>query len=552
MSKKNITNKLSFIVNVVLYLRVSSEEQAKYGFSIDNQRVDCTNFAERNGYHVVKVFIDDGKSAKDLNRPEAREMLSYCGKAKNHVDAIIVWRLDRLTRNTMDYHGEIRPFLEKHDIKLLSATEPNNDTIEGELFRNIGIDFAEYERKVIGKRTLAGMRQKASLGEYPHKAPLGYNNITLDDKKTKVIVIDKEKAPFIEMAFKYYDSGMYSLRSLTKKLYEEGFTNAKGNKVAKTCIERILKNKFYTGVFEYEGKIIENAKHPAIISKELFYRVQERLIDPNKVRKHDIEFAYTGGLITCGSCGLQVTAELKRDRSGNPKYIYYHCTGNRGGNCKSKSILEEKIDMAISELTKLIVIPSDLKDAILNRLKRIHEQKYEYSETKKNAINQRINFYDKKCDAILDLYARGDITYEKWKADNLVCQAEKDKLLLQLNEINELDKQFYEKTDMLLGFTENVHEYFKKGDARQRRRILEIISEEVTYKDGELNIKLKPIFQSIVENQFISAQKMANNRNVEIGIIKGSEAPSDPRNEKISPGWTRTNSLPVNSRLLRH
>jgi site-specific DNA recombinase len=163
MAKKKLPNKLSMIVNVVLYLRVSSEEQAKYGFSIDNQRIDCTNFAERNGYHVVKVFTDDGKSAKDLNRPEAKEMLSYMGKSKNHIDALIVWRLDRLTRNTMDYHGEIRPFLDKHNIKLLSATEPNDETIEGELFRNIGIDFADYERKVIGKRTLAGMKQKASL-----------------------------------------------------------------------------------------------------------------------------------------------------------------------------------------------------------------------------------------------------------------------------------------------------------------------------------------------------------------------------------------------------
>ena len=88
-------------------------------------------------------------------------MLSYMGKSKNHIDALIVWRLDRLTRNTMDYHGEIRKFLEKHDIKLLTATEPNDETIEGELMRNIGIDFAEYERKVIGKRTLASMKQKA-------------------------------------------------------------------------------------------------------------------------------------------------------------------------------------------------------------------------------------------------------------------------------------------------------------------------------------------------------------------------------------------------------
>ena len=550
MSKKKLPNKLKMILNVVLYLRVSSEEQAKYSFSIDNQKEECIRFAEREGYHVIKIFIDEGKSAKDLNRPEAREMLSYCGKAKNRVDAIIVWRLDRLTRNTMDYHGEIRPFLEKHDIELLSATEPNNNSIEGELMRNIGIDFAEYERKVIGKRTLAGMKQKASLGQYPHKAPLGYKNITLNEK-TKIIEVDKERAPYIEQAFKLYDSGLYSIRSLTKKLYDDGFRNAKGNKVAKSCIERILKNIFYTGVFEYEGTIRENAQHSAIISKELFYRVQDRLIDPNKIRKHEIDFAYTG-IINCGHCGCQITAEAKKDRHGEYKYIYYHCTGNNGGDCKRHWITEEVLNDAISEVIKHIVIPSNLKEEILKRLKLLHEKKYEYSENKRNNINQRINFYERKIKTILNLYSNEDMTYEQWKAENQECLAQKDKLIIQLNEMNELDRQFYEKTDMLLGFTENVHEYFQKGNSQQRRRILEIISDEVTFKNGELNIKLKPLFQSIVENQYISAQKMNKNRNTETGIIKGFEAPSDPLNEKFSPGWTRTNSLPVNSRLLRH
>lgn len=550
MAKKKLPNKLSMIVNVVLYLRVSSEEQAKYGFSIDNQRIDCTNFAERNGYHVVKVFTDDGKSAKDLNRPEAKEMLSYMGKSKNHIDALIVWRLDRLTRNTMDYHGEIRPFLDKHNIKLLSATEPNDETIEGELFRNIGIDFADYERKVIGKRTLAGMKQKASLGQYPHKAPVGYINITNPDK-TKSIVIDKDRAFFVKSAFNLYDSGQYSLRSLTKKLYDDGFRNKKGNRLAKSCIERMLKNIFYTGVFEYEGTIRENAQHPAIISKELYYRVQDRFRDSNKTRKHDIDFAYTG-LINCGHCGCQLTAELKKDRRGNPKYIYYHCTGNRGGDCHKDWTSEETLDNAISEVIKLIVIPMGVRENIVKGLKTIHEKKNDYSEQVKNNLLQQIKRLDNRIEQAYNDKLDGIRSYDEWKPLNDKWTAERDKLYIQLNGMNELDKQFYQKTDMLLGFTENVHEYFKKGNFDQRRRILEIISDGITYKDGELNIKLKPVFQSIVENQYISAQKMSNNRNTETGTIKGVEAPSTPLNEKFSPGWTRTSNPSINSRMLRH
>jgi len=466
------------------------------------------------------------------HRPQAQELLSFCGKKKNNIDAVIVWRLDRLSRNNTDYHGEIKPLLEQKGIKLLSATEANNDTIEGELMRNISMDFAEYERKLIGVRTLAGMKEKAAQGQYPHKAPIGYKNVTMSDKSKKII-IDEDRAFYIKRAFNLYDSGLYSLKSLTKNLQDDGLRNAKGNKIPKSSVEKILKNIFYTGVFEYEGTIRENAQHPAIISKELYYRVQDRLIDPNKRRKHNIDFAYTG-LIRCGQCGYQLTGEIKKDRHGEYKYIYYHCTGYKGGDCKRDYITETKIDKAISEITKLIVIPKDIREDVAKALKIVHEKKNDYSEQAKSKIFQHIITLEKRIENAYTDKLDGVISYEQWKRNNVKWQIEKDKLYLQLNEMKELDKQFYEKSDLLLGFTENVHEYFSKGSANQKRRILEIIAEEITYKDKELNIKLRPIFQTIVENQRIFAQNFGKYRNTEKGINKGVETNSTPKYRKNS------------------
>ena len=103
--------------------------------------------AKREGYTVVGTYIDEGKSAKNIDRPELQAMIDFCDKNANMVSAIIVWRLDRLSRNTTDYHGTLLPLLSKKGITLLSATEPNSKTAEGELMRNIGVSFAEYERK---------------------------------------------------------------------------------------------------------------------------------------------------------------------------------------------------------------------------------------------------------------------------------------------------------------------------------------------------------------------------------------------------------------------
>ena len=149
----------------VIYARVSSEEQAKHGFSIENQKKVCIEFAENSGYFVDKVFVDEGKSAKNLERPEIQELIAYCSKKKNDIKAVVIWRLDRISRNNTDYHGILRPLLAKKGIKLLSATESNVETIEGELMRNIAMNFAEYERQVTVTRTLAGLRQKAEQGE---------------------------------------------------------------------------------------------------------------------------------------------------------------------------------------------------------------------------------------------------------------------------------------------------------------------------------------------------------------------------------------------------
>ncbi len=343
----------------VIYARVSSEEQAKHGFSIENQKKVCTEFAQKNNYFIDKIFVDEGESAKNLNRPEIQKLMNYCNKKKNEIKAVVIWRLDRISRNTTDYHGVLRPLFERKGIRLLSATEANVDTLEGDLMRNIGMSFAEYERKIIGFRTVAGLRQKATQGEYPHQAPVGYKNITHKDG-SKAIIIDDKNAFYIKRAFEMYDSGMYSLRSLTEKLYEEGFRSKTGKKVGKTAIEYILKNIFYTGVFKFEDKIYENAKHKALISKELFYRVQDRLISPDKAKKQNYEFAYTG-LIRCKHCGCLLTAELKKG-----KYIYYHCTGNKGGDCKRDYINETKIDKAIAEVLKLIIIPTEVRQKIAN------------------------------------------------------------------------------------------------------------------------------------------------------------------------------------------
>ena len=145
-----------------------------------------------------------------------------------------------------------------------------------------------------------------------------------------------------------------------------------------------------------------------------------------------------------------------------------------------------------------------------------------------------------------------NITHDFWKSNNAKWHTEKDKLYIKLQEISKFDKKFYEQSNILLKFIDDAYDLYLQGSLEQRKRIINIISQSLSYKDKEFSIVLKPVFKTIIENQYNLRIKNANNRTLESGYSTGLDADLDPKNEKYSPGWTRTNNPPVNSRMLCH
>ena len=176
----------------VLYIRVSTDEQAKYGYSIDMQQNQCLNFALKEGYDVIDTYIDDGYSAKNIIRPQFQKLLQDIKKTSNHIEAVIVWRCDRMIRNNSLYHSTIVPKFAKYGVLLLSATE-NNDVNNpyGRYIRNTQINNAELESELTSIRTKENLKEKARQGYFPGSIPpVGYIRIKVDGKK--IIVPDKE------------------------------------------------------------------------------------------------------------------------------------------------------------------------------------------------------------------------------------------------------------------------------------------------------------------------------------------------------------------------
>ena len=488
--------------NAVIYIRVSTEEQAKHGYSIDAQVKSCELFASQNGYSVVNIFREEGLSAKDLNRPQLHELFKYCRRNKGKVDVIIFWKWDRLSRGENRDYAYLEDFFQECDMYPLSVTECNEDTPEGELLRWITKGTNRYELKKISQRTRLGMTGKAENGGYPAKAPIGYLNYTNPDG-SKSIIVDIEKSKFIRRAFELYASGGYSYQRLGVELEKDGFVDKFGKKYPPRKFEWMLKNVFYIGKFQWSKIIYEGSQEP-IVSKELFYAVQSRLSDSRKtrVRTHEVFFTYNN-LIKCEHCGCYLSGQLKRGAHNSGEYIYYNCTGKRGGDCKRKTLKSEVIEKTLTQIIEDIYLPPSvivgIKDNAFQMLKDIEEFEMENSDTIKRKIDTLQKRISKSYIDKLDDNLPAGMSEEEWQILNKSWNEEKDKLVLRLQEIYSNTKIVFGKVDYLLKWCNDLPRYFAMATPEIKKQIIMTITDSITFDGENFNVKLHPVFEDFVK-----------------------------------------------------
>jgi len=252
-SQNSIQNKPT----AALYVRVSTEEQAKHGYSIAAQEEALTNYCKALGYEVYKIYKDEGISAKEMrNRPALQELLKDAEQKK--FAAIFIYKLDRFSRSLKDLILTIDR-IKAWGIDFVSLQDRIETTsASGKLMFHIISAFAEFERNVIGERTKFGMDKKARDGSFVSKAPLGYKFVN------KELVVDQENAQKVLAIFNEFNNSKISLTQLAKK-YE---FSTRG-------LIKLLKNKTYLGLVKFGGEY--KGIHLALIEQELFNKVQNKL-----------------------------------------------------------------------------------------------------------------------------------------------------------------------------------------------------------------------------------------------------------------------------------
>jgi site-specific DNA recombinase len=304
------------------YARVSSKEQEKEGFSIPAQQKLLQSYAANNRFVIVQDYVDI-ETAKATGRTNFEQMVRYL-KTHPNVRTVLVEKTDRLYRNLRDWvtldELDIEIHLVKEGIVLSRESRSSEKFVHG-----IKVLMAKNYIDNLSEEARKGMQEKAEQGIWPTGAPLGYLNVLGSDGK-KAIAPDPKVAPIVTHLFGWYATGTLSLREAAERARSAGLVYRRtGKPVPTSTVHAILRNRIYTGDFEWKGHHYRG-KHQPLVTRELWQRVQGVLDARNasKLRRGKRDFAFSG-LINCGHCGCALVGELKKGR-----YVYYHCTGYKG------------------------------------------------------------------------------------------------------------------------------------------------------------------------------------------------------------------------------
>ncbi len=417
------------VKKVGLYMRVSTEDQAREGFSLQEQKERLESFCKFKGYEIVDYYTDAGISAKTGNfRPEF-ERLKEDIKNKR-INTLVALKLDRITRSIRDWE-DILNFLDENDAYLDCANdEINTTTANGKMLARLLMSVSQNEIERTSERTKIGLDGAIKAGHIPHRAPLGYKH------ENKKLVIDYTTKDVVKRIFDLYHSGL-SYQKISTLFNKEKVLN-KTNWWDSTIIA-ILENEIYKGDFVH-GKRTKNPTYyedvvPPIVSKELWEECQYQKRNNSKAYSRTLTYIYLQKL-KCPNCGRILGGKATKKKGKN--YYYYSCN-----NCKI-NIKEKDINSYIKTfIDDIIDYDSVVNSFFLPMILKTCDEP-------KEAINREINSEKQKLERINNAYIDGVFTLDEFKNKTSVIKQNIDNLEKKLTESTICEQFNYSPKDILL------------------------------------------------------------------------------------------------------
>lgn len=463
---------------VAIYCRVSTQEQALHGHSINEQIERMHKYCEAMHWTVYKVYTDAGFSGANTDRPALQSLIRDVKKGR--INKVLVYKLDRLSRAQKDTLMLIEDVFLANNTDFVSMNE-NFDTSTpfGRAMIGILAVFAQLEREQIKERMLMGLSARAKLGKYTGMSPIGYTY-----KDDELIPDEFEKMQIIRV-FNEYAAGK-SYRKIAESMNNAGLSHKYGKWIDQT-VSNVLNNKLYLGYILYDGKWYRG-NHEAFIDEELYSKVEKLK------KKKFLEFknynhrigktnSYLGGLIYCKHCAAKYSKVTRRPRG--ELYIYYSCYSRSRpeshlatvAHCRNKNWRMDTLDQIIFDEIKKLNLDPSFETA----------PKTESIDTR-SMIQEKIREIDSQIDKLMTLFSLNNVPLEILQTKIGALNEQKNNLELELEKIEQEKKKKISHDDARR-LVSSFSDVLDRGDIDEIHTVISMLIDRIEIDNDDITIK---------------------------------------------------------------
>jgi site-specific DNA recombinase len=464
------------VKRAALYIRVSTLEQAQEGYSVGEQRERLIAYCKAQDWLIADIYVDGGYTGSNLNRPGIQKLIGETEK----FDVVLVYKLDRLSRSQRDTLYLIEEIFRPNNVDFVSMQESfDTSSPFGKAMIGLLAVFAQLEREQIKERTWMGRvaRAKTGLHHGGGNIPIGY------DYSDGKLIVNPYEAEQVRKIYEWYLAGD-SLKAITDKLQDAGYTNRYSSYNSWTSVRNILENETYIGRLHFGDVVVDHA-HEAIITEEQFNAAQ---ILRGKRREQFGSHAFQSkhvltGLLFCGHCGGRYYLR------NTGKYSYYACYSRtkqmknmiKDPNCQNKIWRAQDLEPIIEEkILALLHNPKLAEELSASR------RKAPVPVSKNTDIEKRIRDIDRQISKLMELYQQDDIPPELLGERINRLYGEKTALENTLAPVVEQDTV---PLDLVSELIEDAAEIWDFADEGQKRRILQSLVSRIVLTDDQVDIE---------------------------------------------------------------
>jgi len=506
------------------YLRISDKKQIK-GESKKNQSEAIKKYATANNIRIIKWFYDEAKSGKNTERDELKKLLKMAASMKGKIDYVIVYKMNRASRNLDSYIMNVRAVLASRGILVRSATESFDDSPMGHFMENLYVMVGELDNENKAETVRDNMTRLAKQGYWQHKPIRGYSAYKVKNSEgyERPSIKPNQEADLVRKILFHWNRGGFTEAQLVRYATSIGFLGLKSKPLSQEVIHKMITNPVYAGFVKdkFTNYEIVNGKHEGLISVEMYYQNQEILKMKNKdyligLKHHKINNMYPlRRFVRCINCNNYLTACAPKN---SPRY-FCHRPSCRGTGSMMADRVHEEFERYLSIIEPkphtVKLMKEILKRQTVKELGNINQDIAELRDKLNETASLRT--------ATIKKFITGKISEED--KQNVIDELDTEKLEYtdQLHELEQRQTLNETHIEYALNFMTNMAKQWSDASLEVKQKFQELIFPEGFVLDIKnanfITSKISPLYQYSKVLEDISEKEATEKQDVNSVLV---------------------------------